>query len=677
MLNAAESMKSVDRRAEAGQASSSIFGSTAILSDAINKADPYRIAVYPIISDSMPDLAMGILSCLAYLLEQWSGLKVYRCFVKIDENDDEDSDITSADYQFSPADWELEGLDDNLLLHGSAILHDGAAQLTLHIDASMVKAEIISPRTYDYDSVPALIGALPAIAAELVAHLFEQEPLHLIIDYPKFEQDSTAGNLLLEDLFAWNLDLYLSHWGLAWDEEEIASQFLSLARICHQLDSEFAYWCLGMACQQVMRLGLEDIGEVLLAHVDKAFEVKDGEYAQVSQGKALAALGLSRLGYVERALAMLEDLVANGAGASVWHTMISISLDAGRSFEALDICQRALETGISHPALYWQYAELLMMSEANNWLIEEVLLIDPDDIDESEQIPFEIIAALKTLLASQPNNLGALHLALLYMIDVEDGELWDYFEQMVKGDQESAYLGELIERLADAESLTPAYQILRDAIAAPQENPYLYANLAQLALVDGKPQAAKQTLQACRRALETIDEDLELELQRLELSAEVPGFEQSFAEIKVLLNAQRTIRESDVQLLEAAIEIAPSMIDLYVTLSRCYMDWQDNESALEVLGEAKNQAGNHPRIVLGSAQIHWSSMMRGEAIATLNTGIAEFPNDVALLAQIASYLIENGQLDDAKQFVERAESIAPSHGALMQLRRFIANSVSS
>ncbi|MCY4018358.1 MAG: hypothetical protein OXG39_03025 [Chloroflexi bacterium] len=665
-------MKSIGRRAAPGPSGSSIFGSTAILSDTINTEEPFRIAVYPIISDTMPDLAMGIASCLCYLLEQWPGVKVYRCFVKI-EADEEDNDITSDDYQFSPADWELDGLDDNLVLYGSATFHETAAQLQLHADASMVNAEADSVLTFNYQSVPELIEALPTVAAEIVSNLFDQEPLHLVIDYPKVEQKSAALQSMLEDLFAWNLDLYLSHWGVEWPADEIESQFLSLAGICREIGTDFTLWCLGMTCQQIMQLGLEELGEVIVPLIDRAF----GDEGTAAQGRALAALGLSRLGHVDPALTTLEELAANSAEPSVWHTLIEVTLDAGRAWEAIDVCQRALETGVQHPALYWKYAELLIMSEANNWLIEDVLFVDPDEIDESDQIPCEIVGALKTLLETQPDHLQALQLALMYMVDVEDLELWDYFEQLVKRDDNSTYVGEIIERLADTESLTPAYQILQNAIVEPVRNPYLYANLAQLAIVDGNPQMAKEQLQECRRVTETIDDELELELQRLELSADRPGFEGSFAEIKVLLNAKRSIRESDAELLEEAIEIAPRMIDLYVTLSRCYLSWQDKDSAIEVLSEAKNRAGNHPRIVLGMAQIQWTLVMRDEAILTLNAGIAEFPNDVSLLAQTASYLIENGQLDDAKQFVERAESIAPSHGALIQLRRFIAANMSS
>ena len=670
MLNAAERIKSVGRRAVPGQAASSIFGSTAILADTINTEDPYRIAVYPVISDTMPDLAMGIASCLCYMLEQWPGIKVYRCFAKI-EADDDDSDISSEDYQFTPADWEFEGLDDNVVLYGSAIFEEATTKLQLYLDTSLINTDVEARLTFSYQSIPELIGALPSVAADLVANLFDQEPLHLALGYPQFEQESTVLHSMLEDVFGWNLDLYLSNWGVEWPADEIETQFLSLAAVCRQIGTGFAYWCLGMICQQVMQLGLEEIGEVIVPHIDRAF----GDEDSAAQGKALAALGMSRLGYVDGAVAMLEDLVADNTEPSVWYTLISICLDAGMASDAIDACQRALEAGIEHHALYWKYAELLIMSEANDWMIEDVLLIDPEDIEDGQQIPSEIVDALKRLLDLNPDNLQALQLSLMYMIDVGDVQLWEYFEHLVKRDESSFYVGEIIERLADVEPLRPAYEILQNAISEAEENPYAYTNLAQLAIVDGNYEMAKQQLQECRQSIETIDDEVELELQRLELYADRPDFEQSFAEIKVLLNAKRPIREIDVELLEEAIEIAPKMVDLYVILSRCYLSWQDSDSAIEVLNEANNRAGNHPRIVLSLAQNQWSRMRREDAIETLNAGIVDFPNNVSLLAQTASYLIENRQLGDAKQYIERAESIAPSHGALMQLRRFIAASM--
>ena len=72
------------------------------------------------------------------------------------------------------------------------------------------------------------------------------------------------------------------------------------------------------------------------------------------------------------------------------------------------------------------------------------------------------------------------------------------------------------------------------------------------------------------------------------------------------------------------------------------------------------------------AQILWASDKQDEAIATLNAGLEAYPNSVPLLAQMASYLLSNNQFEDARSYINRAEAIAPSHRALLQLRRVVA-----
>ena len=118
------------------------------------------------------------------------------------------------------------------------------------------------------------------------------------------------------------------------------------------------------------------------------------------------------------------------------------------------------------------------------------------------------------------------------------------------------------------------------------------------------------------------------------------------------------------------------MIDLYLALSRCYLSWNDSESAYEVLGDAERRSGAHPQIELGLARILWSRSEREEAIAKLNAALEAFSGDVYLLVQMANYLIENDQLDDARQYIMRAETIAPSHRAIWQVRRLVAQKMS-
>ncbi len=674
MIQAADRMKALGRQSsDTGGSPSSIFGSAAGLAQTIQRDERFRISVYPLLCAAAPEMAMGIAACLCYLLEQYPDTRVYRCFAKIDDatsdSDDESGEISAEDYQFQPSDWELEGLADNVLLFGELAVDEAAYTLRVILDMDLLQAEQdedeVFSLSFTYESLAALMTGLPAATSEIMATLGGRNYETAIIAYAALEANARNLDKLLAAIFEWNLDIYLSHWGLQWEEEDIQAQFLELVEFAQQEPSAFAFWVAGLAAKQVMQTGLQDFGEFLLPDLTRALPQAD----QAAGGAAAIALGLADFGHFNRALDFLQPFLRPTAAASVWQSMIQIHLASGDIAAALDSNQLALESGLSQPALHWQYAQLLMAAEANDWPVEEVLLIDPDAYAEEEHIPLEIAAALKLHLAGQPENLSALQLALSYMIDVADDELWLYFEQLVQRDRAGELLSETIDRLIDLEDHAPAYEILERYL---DDNPFAYAHLAQLALADDDSQFAIAMIAACRSKFAQLDEELELELQRLELYAKLPAFEATFAEIKVLLNAKRLVAESAVDLLEEALEIAPQMVDIYVILARCYLSWKDSESAIEVLEEAEKQAGEEPQLALALAQIFWAGNQQAEAIEKLNAGLRAAPGHVPLLVQMANYLLANDQLDDARAYIARAEAIAPSHRALWQTRRLIA-----
>ena len=667
MLNAAEKMKSIGEQVRNAAPSSSLFGSGAELARSVVTGERFRISVYPLVCAALPENAMGIAACLSYLLEQYRDVKVYRCFAKIDPDDD-DSEITPADYQFTMADWEFEGLDDNAALSGTLARTDAGWQLRLFIDLALLGREDGARLEFDFAALHELINALPQIAAQIAALLSGGPSHQLIISYPPLLADALDIERLLEIVFDWNLDLYLYLWGADWDDDDVLAQFNEAIDAFRWLQNGFAFWCLGMMAKQVMQSGLEAIGDIIAPRLNQDLDVQ----RRYPHGAAALAVGLVAFGYAGHAIQLLEGYPLADVDASIWHTLIDLYLDAGHLAEAIDANQRALEHGIEHPALYWRYAQMLMMAETNDWFVEDVLLIDPDEIDEETQIAFEIIQALKRLLALAPENLNALQLALTYMIETDDEELWGYFARLVQNDRAGQAASDIIERLTDMDDLDPAFEILQDQINKDPAEPYVYVYLAQLALVDGNSELAKASIASCRQSLARPDHDLELELQRLELSAALPDFEQRFAEIKVMLDAKRHVSDADVEFLEEALEKAPLLIDLYIVLSRSYRSWNDIETAFEVLADAEEAAGEHPRIVQGMAEILWRKNQHDQAVEKLNAALQRFPNDIYLLAQMANYLIENEQLDDARQYIERAESIAPSHGEVWKLRQLIA-----
>lgn len=665
MLNAAERMRSLGRQPADSGAPTSIFGSAAGLAQSIEADEQYRIGVYPILCAEMPEVAMGLASCLCYLLEQFDETRVYRCFARIDPEDDS-SEISPSDFQFSVGDWELEGLADNVIIEGAFYRAAGGFELRLSIDSSLTGLEFEEDSLdYDFVSLADTAAGLPAVAADIYDIVAGTANTSAIIDYDMPEADTLELVRLLESVFGWNLDVYLYLWDVEWDEADIAAQFQEVVDLCQGSRSQFAYWCLGMLARQVMQPGIAPVGEVVASKLGGAFPSD----AFATPGAAAAAQGIASLGHAQQAVAFLQPRLRADAAASVWCAMIEIYLNSGAYSEAIDTCQLALENGLQHPALYWRYASMLMAAEVNDWTVDDVLLIDPDEFSQEEQITAEIANALKLYAKGQADDLGGLQLALTYMIDAADDELWIYFERLVQRDGEGEFTGEVVDRLIELEDRDRAYEILE---AQLDSNPFAYVYLADLALADTDLGLAKELVAECRASFTTIDDNLELELQRTSLQATLPSFDARYAEIKVVLSANRPVPEDKVDLLEQAIELAPKLVDLHLLLSTCYRSWGDNDSALEVLREAEARAGADPQIDLGIAQILWARGEREDAVAELNAALERFPSDINLLAQMASCLIENNQFADARAYIARAESIAPSHRAIWQVRRLVA-----
>ncbi|MCY4464372.1 MAG: hypothetical protein OXE46_02420 [Chloroflexi bacterium] len=656
---AAEKMKLLGKRQQEVGAPSSIFGSAAGLAQSIQSDDRLRIGLYPIRCADMPEVAMGLAACLAYLLEQYPDARIYRCFARIDENSDS-SEITAADYQFTPDDWELAGLADNVQLWGRLDVAERVS-LTLSADLSLLSGEEATDYRYDFDSFADAISGLPTVAANLIAELDSSARAPALIRYaPVAEEADLYG--LLPLVFDWNLDVYLLHWGAEWSEADIAAQFMEVAAHSQRHKSEFSDWCLGMMAKQVMQAGLEDIGEALIP------QLREPEILNKPAAVSAIALGLAELGYQDLAAHALQKHLHDDADASMWHSLAEIHLDAGKFAEAVDVLQSALESGIQHPALHLQYAQLLMTAEAQSWPIDDVLLIDPDEVAEDAHISQEIANALKLHHAQNPRNLGALQLALSYMIDAEDDELWIYFERMVESDLDGDFLGEACDRLLDLDDFSPAHDILQRHASA---NANAIVCLAALAFEAGDYDRAAGWIDQCREHIHDGD-PLELELQRIELQMTLPGFEESLGEIRLTLSAGKAVAERDIELLESACEIAPLLVDLRLALSRCYLSWKDQETALEVLNEAKAAVGGDPQLALALAQLNWAGGQRDAAIDKLNAGLEAYPNDVPMLTQMAMVLIVSNQMDDARQYIALAEAISPSHAAISQVQRLVA-----
>jgi len=666
MNQVAERFKSIGQKAKASNTSSSIFG-VSNLANAMERGNTV-ISFYPIINEGKPNVAMGVASCLAYLLEQYNYVKVYRVFARTDN--DEDDEIQTNDYQFKIDDWEFEGLGDNVTLDGELILQDNIVKLLLNME--IISGENIDTQNlvFEYTDFVQLISNLSTIVLKVLDYIVEDSEMELIVTYnPDITLEASILFDILEDVFFWNLDLYLYLWGVDWEDEDIIQQFNTMLDYSKDNRSDFALWCICMMAKQVMQIGLDVIGDVIVPELDSIMVTDEG----ASIATATLSMSLIELGYITQAKEMIQNArLDKSTSLNLWFSAISVYLKANDLTKAIDINQRAIEQGLEDIRLYWLYHQLLNLADANDIFVEELVMIDPDDVNENEQLTYEIIASLIKVVEKN-ENASVLHTLLTYLIDVNHEKVWLYFEKLLNSDTPSSVIRDIVDRFFDIYDLTSAFQILESHHSKDPNNPDANLFLAQLYLLDGQIDKSNTYLDKVESLIDDDDNELVPELQRLRLSVHLEDFESKYADIRVILNANKNISEENVELLETAIEIAPRFADIYVTLARCYLLWNDVETAREVLNDATTNVGNHPRILGLQVHIEWKYGDAETAISILNDGIAKYPNDILLLSEMAQILISNEQLEDAKRYIERAESISSSHPEVWKLRRMIAN----
>ena len=645
-MNAAQRMRQLGRRQSSGGAPSSIFGSAAGMAQSIETEDRLRVSVYPFVCQEMPEVAMGLASCFAYLLEQYPSTRAHRVFARMD-NDGDSDEIAPQDYQFSPADWSMAGLADNVQMWGELRLGDPIT-LTLNVDTSLLDGEEGFQYTYEFQDLDHVVEIMPEIVDGLMKELLGQDTAPLINDYMGVEAEGEALELL-PLLFDWNLDVYLQLCGVDWAEEDIRDQFNEFAAICKRQDNDFSDWCLAMMAKHVMQAGLEDIGEVIVPLLNDIHDL-DG-----SAGVPGLALGLAELGYHERAAAMLEDCLNENPVELVFYCLAKALLDAGRFHEAVDACQRGLEAGLDDPTLYMQYAQLLITAQTHGWHIEDVLLIDPDEIDEDLHITQEIANALKLHFLNNQESVQGLGMAINYMLDAGDDEMWVYFLRLVLIDEHNLHLTEIVDRMMDLDDYSPAVAILEENA---RETEWAELCLAQIALENGQRQRAAELIEKGQN-LQFHKPHVVLALQRLLLSVELPGFEEDFAEIQMQMNAGAKLPNRSIGLLETACEVAPKLTIMRVRLAQAYESRDEYAEALEVLQDAEAELGSNPRFSLGIVHAYDMLRQHDDAVVKLTTALDEHPNDINLISHLVFRLAVDDQMDDARRVHEHGGSHRP------------------
>lgn len=655
-----------------------IFGDAGQLMQHLDLDRPaIRIGLWPIISTADPELAMGVAAVLAYLLEGWRDVRVYRLFVKL-EDQSKQFDWTMQHSQFGVDDWQIDELDENVAVWGALHQTENGWGLDITVEGDEIEGEEKSRRfNYAAENVAALIYLLPGLAKEIAEFIEASEHRETYPEYHLSTSPDETLKPLLSLLFSWERRLMLALWGEESspleDLEKAHEALISAAKTIDNdaVENTFGMWCAACATARGMLPGFDAVSRQLIARVDdvvNAFPNRAIPYL-------LLAPALYKAGNPEDGFDLLETAVEQlPEESNLWLLLASLYWQGARYLDAIDVHQRAIEEGQPTASLYMNYAANLTALFNAGEELEEFILIDPDDYD-SDRTAWEAAEAYEEALELDENNARALHNQLLLFATVLDDEdrLWDGFEELVEIDDTGEQVRSLVDTLYTIEDLSEPIGILEHAIENAPERADLRVDLAILHIYQEAYEEARKVLEEARQ--HTDDPELLADIQRQLLIVDIPDFESQMREISDILGAGNNISSHQLEFLEDVVERAPKFAEAYLLLAKAYLEWEQADAALETLLDAQKQVPDDPDILELLARVLWDADEPQLAFDYLKRGLALYPNHVPLLARAGLYLFEYNELKNARGYLARAEAISPRHPALSRARVEIARMI--
>ncbi|MGJ3237906.1 MAG: tetratricopeptide repeat protein [Anaerolineae bacterium] len=663
----------INERVVSSNTPSAIFGSVGDLPQAISSRPPLRIGMFPCLSDDDPQLALGAWTVLAHLLERWRDVEVYRLFVSF-EDSVEDFTWTIDKSQFSVAEWDLEHLDENIGLWGRLTHTDTGWQLVATIDNDNLTGDDAEPldltliATNDGD----LIAKLPAFA-EVIAHNIDAD--RVAETDPAYPSDKITSNEalrnLLQGLFDWEVNLLASLWGVEWDDDEIVDAFHDLLALGEAQGGDFAAWSIAKAVAETMRPGYSVIGDLLIDHVADVVTRFNSHYPM-----PILVASVFNMGFAQKSYQLLQTEVEQRPQNTIaWLKFAEILAEGGLILESIDRFQTAIEQEAVNNDLFRAYGNVLLVADRTGQNVESFILIDLAEHHAGDYIIQESIVAYAEAIKLDSGDIRAYYARILQLAEHSDMQesLWDDFIKLIELDHDGHYTSDAIESLYNVSDIQPGVEALKALIEQNPERLDLYVNLAALYVIGYQNDLALPLLEDAKAM---TDDVLKLaEIERLELTADNPDFEYRFAEIVSILDAGNVPKADDVEFLEEVVERAPHVIAAHIALGQSYYYWRETDEALEVLLDAQETFPNDPFILDWIGRILWESDERETAFQYLNMGIQAHPFNVQLIARAGQYLFDNDQFDEARQFLARAEEIAPRHPMLKSVQAYIARQI--
>lgn len=634
---------------------SAIFGSIGLKAgDIIPRFWGFRIAIYPILSSSSPQTAMGIAAVCGLLFEQYRSTRVYRIFSK--PNGIAELYRWSIEKsQFTMADWSVDGLDNNINISGSLEGQTGAWQLRLDIQSLQNVDEGKHVISITESSLALLINKL-SDAVDSLATKWEMSRQHKDIAFVPPTATATDADLtpLLETAFTWENQIFLSLWGMAWDFTPTAKALLAHAD-SNETVRPFGAWLVGALCLRLL-IGLQiQAANDAETFINQAFERFPNSMTVIAYLAIIKGLMYEE----DTVYSFLEAKILEHPQEPLLRSVLArfyLENDT-RYLDALDTYQTAIDEDVVSMDIYRGYAALLSLIR-NRTYIETFVFINPNDYDDYH-LQHELIQVHQIILDAHPEDVKILskHLSYLLEFDDDNQRIWDGFKKLIALDKTGQYVREFIDNTQFLSDIQPAITLLRDACRQDPTRVDFHINLAAAYLADEDEENA---LNALEKAQKLTDDPVVLaDIDRLGLVASDPEFELSINEMMDIVNSGNELSSDDIDYLEGIIARVPTFAEGYILTAKTYIAWDEYDSALDVLMDGHKHLPDDPEIarLLGEVLAH--SEEYDLALEYLKKGLAKNQNYVPLLATMGLHLFEDGRDDEAKSYLSRAEQLSP------------------
>lgn len=638
----------------------------------------YRVGLWPIVSNSEPEMAIGVGLVLAALLEQWQSVCVYRLVAQVEENFiDQKWSMTQS--QFGVDDWEPEGLDENVAIWGSLENDNGHIKFSIEIendsreDDETLKLETI------YTSLSDLVNALPAVSEKIVLWIdsvFELAGTH----YGQVDEtDTLLLDEFIEKLFHWELSYYLALSGNEIDAP--VNDLESLVKLSQQMKSDFGAWVLAQSMARMMRFAQISWSQTLVSNINTVLRQLDDRPIFV----AIICITLFRLDYGAGVFDLLEsNLVLHPEHTIVWNTLAIIYSSLREDLATLDVYQRAIEANAANASTYRRYADLIILinnqqlrlksgnphvSPAGRPFLERYIYASTDD--QTRNI-YEAATAYQNAVESNPEDLEALMQLVKCLTTLEDKRAWDYCQRLVEKDTEGGVTASVIDQLSEDE-IPFMIDILENLKPKDPLQSSISINLARCYLAVGKNDRAG--IELAQVPKEKLSQQNQIVVSRLNLAAHFLDFETRIAEISSILEANGEISEDDIEFLETLLEKERAFSEGYSILAKGYLSRNEHDAALEVLLDCQNDAPFDADATSLLAKVLWDEDQSDLAFAYLEKGLKQDKCNATLLSLNGRFLFETGQDEEAKEMLLLAEECDPMDAELAATRRYIANAL--